>query len=358
MARGITKRGHKIRDFILRNVDEHSADIGKMVRKKFRLSRQSASKYLNDLIADDLLVGEGATRARRYYLKPIAADSFQIDVNSELQEDLEWRSKIRPLLVPHVDPNVLSICHHGFTEMLNNVIDHSGSSEAILQVARTAVNVRIVVRDFGVGIFQKIQRDFGLNDPRHALLELSKGKLTSDRTKHSGEGIFFTSRMFDYFSITSQRLYYSRTNHAGDWLIETEESEAEPENGTFVFMEIALDSPRQIKDVFDRYASEFDDHGFTKTHVPIKLGLYDDDQLISRSAAKRLLARVNDFREVLLDFQDVKSIGQAFADEIFRVFAAEHPEVHLYPINTNDEIDRMIQRVRNTSVPASQLSLV
>ena len=117
-------------------------------------------------------------------------------------------------------------------------------------------------------------------------------------------------------------------------------------------MDIALESPRQMNEVFNRYASEFDDHGFTKTHVPIKLGLYDDDQLLSRSAAKRLLARVNNFREVLLDFQGVNSIGQAFADEVFRVFVAEHPEVHLYPINSNSDIDRMIQRVRSSSIPA------
>lgn len=358
MAKGLTKRGQKVRDFILRNVADNPSAIGKRVEKKFRLSRQSASKYLNDLISDGLLLGEGQTRARQYRLRSLSEEHFDLDVSPGVQEDLVWRDKVRPLLAPHVEPNVLSICHHGFTEMLNNVIDHSGSKRAWIQVSRNAINVTIVVKDSGIGIFQKIQQDFGLHDPRHALLELSKGKLTSDRSKHSGEGIFFTSRMFDHFSIQSERLYFTRTNHSGDWLIEADEVSGQPHDGTCVYMEIARDSPRQIRDVFNRYASEFDDHGFTRTHVPIKLGLYDDDQLISRSAAKRLLARVNSFKEVVLDFQGVTSIGQAFSDEIFRVFAGDHPEVHLFVVNSNPEIDQMISRARRSSVSANQLSLM
>jgi anti-sigma regulatory factor (Ser/Thr protein kinase) len=87
--------------------------------------------------------------------------------------------------------------------MVNNVIDHSESKEMLLSLERSAVNVEIMVRDYGVGIFTKLQREFDLSDPRHALLELAKGKLTSDSSKHTGEGIFFTSRMFDRFSIGS-----------------------------------------------------------------------------------------------------------------------------------------------------------
>ena len=38
-------------------------------------------------------------------------------------------------------------------------------------------------------------------DKRQALFELSKGKFTTDPSRHSGEGVFFTSRMFDDFEI-------------------------------------------------------------------------------------------------------------------------------------------------------------
>ena len=50
------------------------------------------------------------------------------------------------------------------------------------------------------------------------------------------------------------------------------------------------------------------------------------------------------FKEVFLDFSAVESIGQAFADEIFRVYATGHPEMKLTAVNANDQVTRMIRR--------------
>ena len=38
------------------------------------------------------------------------------------------------------------------------------------------------------------------------------------------------------------------------------------------------------------------------------------------------------------------SVGQAFADEIFRVFANEHPGVELIAIHAQPEVQQMIRR--------------
>ena len=46
----------------------------------------------------------------------------------------------------------------------------------------------------------------------------------------------------------------------------------------------------------------------------------------------------------MLDFDQVNSIGQAFADEIFRVFANAHPEVELIPVHAVPEVQQMIRR--------------
>jgi hypothetical protein len=73
------------------------------------------------------------------------------------------------------------------------------------------------------------------------------------------------------------------------------------------------------------------------------------DKLISRSQAKQVVARLERFKEVVLDFEDVDSIGPAFADEIFRVFANQHPEVSLLAVNTNVNVERMIQRASRRS---------
>jgi hypothetical protein len=66
---------------------------------------------------------------------------------------------------------------------------------------------------------------------------------------------------------------------------------------------------------------------------------------VSRSEAKRLLARLDTFREVVLDFQGVRSIGQGFADEVFRVFAASHPHIALKRMNLDPALEAVIRHV-------------
>ncbi len=116
------------------------------------------------------------------------------------------------------------------------------------------------------------------------------------------------------------------------------------DEGTIVKMEIILNSKRLAKDIFDKYSSENDDFGFTRTIVPVVLAKYGNENLISRSQAKRLLARLEKFREVIFDFDKVDTIGQAFADEIFRVFQSQNPHINLTAINTNEEVRKNISK--------------
>ena len=82
----------------------------------------------------------------------------------------------------------------------------------------------------------------------------------------------------------------------------------------------------------------------TETPEKLQLLLAGDMSWISRAEAKRLLQRIDRFRCVVLDFDQVSSIGQAFADEIFRVFANEHPEVQIFPVHATGEVQQMIRR--------------
>ena len=188
------------------------------------------------LMADGLLQAEGKTRARRYQLAKIVSLNFEIDIGRGLSEDVVWRFRILPH-IKNVRQNVIDICHYGFTEMLNNAIDHSGSFKAFLSYEQDYNQIKMLVINSGIGVFQKIQRYFNLPDARSALLELSKGKLTSDRERHSGEGIFFTSRMFDFFYLGSAGLdYVRRRTSEHEWLMES--ADVEPTQGTLVVMSI------------------------------------------------------------------------------------------------------------------------
>jgi anti-sigma regulatory factor (Ser/Thr protein kinase) len=259
-----------------------------------------------------------------------------------LQEDTAWREHIREF-VSGLPKNVVDIWYYGCTEMINNAVDHSGGSTLTIAMARTAIDSEVDIFDDGVGIFRKIKDACGLEDERHAVLELAKGKLTTDPQNHTGEGIFFTSRMMDDFTILSGEVFFSHEfEKPEDWILQREK----PESGTGVFMLLANETDRTSSDVFRRYAAEEDDYGFTKTVVPVRLARERSEQLVSRSQAKRLLARVDRFATVILDFSGVEMVGRAFADEIFRVFARANPRILIIPINANAGIVSMIASAR------------
>jgi len=229
---------------------------------------------------------------------------------------------------------------------MNNAIDHSEGKQVSINLTKTAMAAELVLFDNGVGIFKKIQNALGLDDERHAVLELSKGKLTTDPARHTGEGIFFSSRMFDDFRIQSGNVFFSHTHTEDeDWILENQKFQT----GTGVFMKLKNNTARTVKKVFDEFTSG-DEYGFTKTVVPVKLAQYGEEKLISRSQAKRLMARVDRFKVVILDFDNVEGIGQAFADEVFRVFAGQHPNLEIVPLRANKNVQQMIQRARSNIV--------
>jgi len=72
--------------------------------------------------------------------------------------------------------------------------------------------------------------------------------------------------------------------------------------------------------------------------------------LVSRSQARRVLGGLELFREVTLDFKDIEYIGQAFADEIFRVFPNMNPNTSIIAQNANPDVQNMINRAINTKL--------
>ncbi len=113
-------------------------------------------------------------------------------------------------------------------------------------------------------------------------------------------------------------------------------------------MQIAPGSKRTAREVFDRFAP-MQDGGMSEiksTNLAIRLARPSGEPLVSRSQARRILARLEHFEEAVLDFDAVPEIGPAFADEIFRVFATEHPQVRLIPVRANENVMRMILRAQ------------
>jgi hypothetical protein len=67
-------------------------------------------------------------------------------------------------------------------------------------------------------------------------------------------------------------------------------------------------------------------------------------QFVSRSEAKRLLAGLDQFTDVEVDFAGVESVGQGFVDELFRVWPQSHPATTINPTNMNEAVEFMVTR--------------
>jgi anti-sigma regulatory factor (Ser/Thr protein kinase) len=327
-----------IRQRALELTAEDGRHVGTKLASEFGVSRQVANGYLQTLVREGLLEAEGSTRSRTYELKTLAQIE-RTNPRDGLEEDVVWRETFAPQL-SDLPENVRDIWRYGVTEMVNNAIDHSGSPEVHVGLRRNALFTDAWVADVGEGIFLKIQRALELPDPRLAILELAKGKLTTDPQRHTGEGIFFTSRVMDAFEIESGRLQYRHQGRALDSLAERN-GEAP---GTRVTMRLTNQSTRTLKSVLDKF-SDPELFTFNRTEIPVRMAQQEGEKLVSRSQARRVANRFERFKVVTLDFAGIADVGQAFADELFRVFAAAHPNVRLTPINTVPAVAQMIRRV-------------
>ena len=240
-------------------------------------------------------------------------------------------------------PNVLAIMRYAFTEMLNNAIEHSQSDRCAIRVSLGAGRSSFEVRDHGIGVFHSIATKLKLPDEETALIELLKGKTTTMPEAHTGEGIFFTSRIGDDFTLKSHRIQIEWKRAKQDVFVSQPRFSA----GTLVQFSLQRSARQTIEGVFGEFAPEQYDFQFQKTRVLVKL-LQPD--YVSRSEARRLLANLEKFREIVLDFRDVRSVGQGFADEVFRVFADRNPGIAVRSENANLAVMAMIRHVSRADV--------
>ena len=210
-----------------------------------------------------------------------------------------------------------------------------------IHYAENYFNIFVIIKDNGIGIFRKIVRDHNLKNENEAIFELKKGKLTSDAENHSGEGIFFTSKVVDYFLISSFNKAFS--SGSDEYFYSKEQNKERYIKGTEVILVLNKNTKRTTKEIFDEYTSG--DFIFNKTKTIIHLAKdYLEHDFVSRSLAKRILMNVEKFKVIVLDFENIDNIGQGFADEVFRVFKNKNPDITIVPINMNEEIEFMINR--------------
>jgi len=318
--------------------------------EKLNLSRQAVLARIRRLLDSGILRAEGQGKGRIYFV----SDSLPIE--PLLQLPVEELAKVGEdeIFKRHISERLLSLAsgnrglysrqQYALTEILNNVIDHSQASQFIVRAypSEDSESVILEVEDDGRGIFDSIKSYFHLQDHWEAVGELAKGKRTTDPTRHAGEGLFFSARMAEFFEIEANALKYQYSSDQDDWSL----TACPRQTGSLVRLTMTISNQRIPQDVFEKYTNDFSfDQKSPRLANPYIINL-PPGHLPSRSEAKKILAGAEAFASIVMDFKGVESIGQGFADEVFRVFKAAHPNIEIEVKNASAFILRMIAHVQ------------
>lgn len=317
--------------------------------KSTGFSRTYVNRFFQKLRDEGRIILMGKANRARYLLateqaalgaKKEILNVTRILQNKNLSEDIVLSDiKKNTGIFMGIPKNVSNILDYAFSEMLNNAIEHSESKIIKVTMQRDKNNISFNIVDKGMGIFNNIMRKKNLRNEMEAIQDLLKGKQTTVPRTHSGEGIFFTSKVAKMLIIQSSHKKLIFNNLLADIFIR----DIKEAIGTKVAFAIDPRSQRRLAAIFRQYTdSSFE---FSKTQVTVRLYKMGS-QYISRSQARRIVSGLDKFKTITLDFKDIKMVGQGFADEIFRVWKLNHPDISVITKNANENIGFMINRAK------------
>lgn len=348
---------------ILKIAKEKGKLYSKDLVEQFKVSRQYVNLLVSNLIDEKRLIKFGSTR-RAFYVHPEYAKAhseifplqFTTAFKNEGLEEHQVLSQIEETFptLKTLPENVRSIFTFAFSEMLNNAIEHSKSVRIGVEVSVPKKILSFTIQDSGIGVFRNVMKQRELKSELEAIQDILKGKTTTMPKSHSGEGIFFTSKVADVFILDSFGYQLIVNNETPDVFVKTVKK---IKRGTRVMFQISATTDKHLSEVFKKYTNLTEgDYGFNKTEIRVKLytlaGVH-----ISRSQARRILTGLEKFKVVVFDFDKVSTVGQAFADEIFRVFHHKHPEIKLEVENMSEGVNFMVKRAQNEAESSAQNSI-
>jgi anti-sigma regulatory factor (Ser/Thr protein kinase) len=331
-----------VRAFLLREAARPAPGLGARAAARFGLSRQAVHLHLAALVREGVLEGVGRTRAKVHRLATLWDRRGEIELGPSLDEDEVWQTYFAPAAAA-LPTNVAEIVRFGLCECLRNAADHSGASSATGRLRRNALTVEVSVADRGTGLFRRLDP----LDPLRAALEVAKGGATTDPTGRSGLGLESLARAFDTFSVWSGGHLLRRESVADEprWTLRELGGRV---RGTTLSMTLGTRSRRTLAGSIA--CSSVEEAGIIgrRMEIPVPLALRGDGAPTTRLAARRLLARAESAREVVLDFAGIEAVGPAFADEVARVFPREHPQVRIVWTGANATVERALRAVART----------
>ncbi len=342
------EKRESIKRYMLDKIRQDDEAFVSKTMENFEISITTVKRYLKECLENHILCENKACRTG--FELAVEKAEYVYKYDDYLDESNIYYKDIRVHLAD-VSDEAKSIWSYTFTEMMNNAIEHSRCKNIHCTIKKDYLYTEISITDDGIGIFanvrrylkEQLQRPVDIND---VITELYKGKLTTNPEEHSGEGIFFTSKVLNTFAIWSDNTifwqgygeryrfveshlvaYHNRLNNIG----------------TMVVMRLENQTKRTTKEVFDLYAPV--EEGFVRTRIPLA-EVCPFAEPVARSQARRILYRLEQFKRIEFDFTGIDFMGQGFADEIFRVFQNKYPEIELLPIHANASVLGMIRHVQ------------
>jgi hypothetical protein len=327
-----------LKKFILTELPNHPTDIVAYTAKKFSVTRTTIHRHLESFIKAGKIIKSGTTKNTYYSLSSSFTQKHIYKLSQHLDEFSIFTHDFKHML-ENLPTNLQDTISYSFTEIVNNAIDHSKGRKLTITTELKKDQFILSISDDGIGVFKNIYDYLHLNDLRESILELTKGKITTDPNHHTGEGIFFSSKLPYLFEIYANGLHFLKDNKEHDWAI-TEDKTIK--QGSKIVITYLLNSKTELVNVFKKFQDE--NLSFNRTEIIVELSKFNEEVFISRSQAKRILRNLEKFAYITLDFKGIRLIGQGFADEVFRVYQLQHPTTTIDYINANENVTFMIER--------------
>jgi anti-sigma regulatory factor (Ser/Thr protein kinase) len=325
-----------VEETIDRMLSEWGSIANRHVAEAAGVSRQAVHAHLKRMVDAGELVVDGSGRNVRY--RRIQHPHRFAYQRKGLEEHEVWnqvRSDVAELAtLPEATERVL---HSALTELVNNAIEHSSARTVKIRCQRINSRIAVEIIDDGVGIFDHLVDELDFPTRLAALQELSKGRITTLPEAHAGGGLYFVSRIADYFEIESGGIRWMVDNEIPDMAMGASSLAA----GTRAWFEVELEPEYDPEEVFSESNEALE---LSRRRLVVKLFAIGV-RFMSRSEARRLLHGLEEYREIILDFKDVEAIGLGFVDEVFRVWPAAHPDTRIRAIHMEPTVRFMVERV-------------
>lgn len=322
--------GDRVLDVVAVRERVASGELG----RELGISRQAAHYHLRALCRSGELVPAGSGRGAHYRLPTRRARLAYPRLG--LAEDHAFRDLCARLpRVLDLPRRARDIAEYAASELVSNAVAHSVGRRVGVKAEISTASLTLEVSDDGRGVFETIRAALGLSSPLEALGQLSKGRLTTDPTRHRGEALGYLADVVDVFELSANRLLYSVDNQRADRAV----GRSALERGTLARVVIRANTERRVREVAEKSDSR------ASTQASVRLFSFGT-RFVSRAEARRLLDGLEQFPGVTLDFSGIETVGLGFADEVFRVWPEEHPGTLLEPVRMIEEVAWVIERAR------------